>query len=429
MRLELDIHNIKDVKFSDKTIVSDGILYIDRQELQTMLQQDKRLEKVDIELAHPGENCRVLQISDVIEPRAKIGATDADFPGALGKQGTVGEGSTGVLRGVAVVITDKNAESGPSHEPIGSIIDMSGPGAELSIYAKTHNIVILPHPSKEFSPDDYKVAIKLAGLKTAVYLARAAASLEPDEIEVYDLPPLTDITKDIEHLPKMAYIFQVYCTSFPPIQGEPIVYGDSIRRLVPTIIHPNEVLDGAIINPYQGMGIETYTIQNHPVIQSLYRHHGKDLSFVGVILTVSQYTEPERERSVAIAANLAKSLLGADGVILTKSSAGAPDVDVAQIAQRCEELGVKAVLLMWETTADGSDKESGVVFNIPGANDMVSTGVPLVEVQLPAVQRIIGDPNMLPSGVPADGEIARRILWISGAVGQLGGSKLMSVRY
>jgi len=428
MRLELGILDIQDVQFGEKTTINDRVLYIDRQELRELLQQDKRLSKVDIELAHPGESCRILQIADVVEPRAKTKGSGEDFPGALGKQGTVGEGSTCVLRGVAVVINNQSEmhDMPEAEDPMGDIIDMSGPGAELSPYAKTHNVVVLPHPADGASPDDYKIALKIAGLKAAVYLAKAGRELAPDEVEVYDLPPLTEVTQGMEDLPKVAYLFQVYCTSYPAMVGEPILYGDNIRRLLPTIIHPNEVFDGAIVNTYQGRGTETYVIQNHPVIKDLYRRHGKELCFAGVILTVSRYTEPERERSVAMASNLAKSLLGADGVILTKASSGAPDIDAAQTAQRCEEMGVKAVLIMFGSE---SGIESGTVFNLPGAKAIVNTGNPFRLVSLPAVERIIGKPVILPSGVSADGELKKAPNWISGALDQEGHSKMVSVLY
>jgi len=429
MKLQLDIHNIKDVQFGEKTTISDRVLYIDHHELQETLQQDKRLSKVDIELAHPGESCRILQVSDVVEPRAKTGGSGEDFPGFLGKRETVGEGSTCALRGVAVVMSDQSELCGPALNGLGNIIDMSGPGAELSRFAKTCNVVVIPYPADWVSPDEYKVALKLAGLKAAVYLAQPANKLKPDEVEVYELPPLPEVAKGIEDLPKVAYIFQVYCTSFPAIQGEPILYGDSLRRHMPTLIHPNEVLDGAVINPYMGMGIETYSIQNHPVIKDLYRRHGKELCFVGVILTVSHYTEPERERSVAIAANFAKSLLGADGVILTRSSAGAPDVDIAQMAQKCEEVGIKAVLIMYEIQDTVSDAGGGVVFNLPKAGAIIDTGCPLVKVTLPSMERIIGRPVTLPTGIPASGEMTGLAIFLSGAVGQLGDSNKVTVRY
>ncbi len=434
MRLELDMLNIKDVQSAEKTLIRDRVLYINCEELRELLQHDKRLSKVDIELAHPGESCRILQVADVIEPRVKIGEDSSDFPGALGKQGTVGEGNTCVLHGVAVVISNQSgardiAESDMGEDPMGEIIDMSGPGAEVGQYGKTSNVVVLPYPADGATLDDYRIALKIAGLKTAVYLAKAGKELQPDKVEIYDLPPLTEVTKGMENLPKVAYIFQVYCTSFPAMAGEPILYGDNIRKLVPTIIHPNEVLDGAIVNPYHNIrGCETYIIQNHPVIKELYSQHGKMLCFTSVIVTVSQYTEPERERSAFIASNLAKSALGADGVIITKSSGGAPDVDVAQTAQRCEELGVKTALLMWDV-ASGSGVESGIVFNFPKANTIVNTGNEWLSVSLPAVDRVIGRPVTLPSGVSSNGALEKVLNWIVGAVDLLGRSKITSVRY
>src|SRR3990170_2428659 len=101
MKLQLEILNIKDIKFAEKTTISNGVLYINYQELRALLEQDKRLSKVDIELARPGESCRIVQVFDVTEPRCKIGGTGENFPGALGSMQTVGEGRTRVLRGTA----------------------------------------------------------------------------------------------------------------------------------------------------------------------------------------------------------------------------------------------------------------------------------------------------------------------------------------
>jgi Glycine/sarcosine/betaine reductase component B subunits len=89
MRLGLDILNIKDVQFAEKTSLSGGVLSINRRELQGLLQADRRLSRVDIELAHPGDKCRILQVADVIEPRAKTRGSGNDFAGTLGRQGAV----------------------------------------------------------------------------------------------------------------------------------------------------------------------------------------------------------------------------------------------------------------------------------------------------------------------------------------------------
>ena len=80
MRLELDVLNIKDIQFAGKTTIADGVLRVNRSGLQELLLEDRRLGQVDIELAHPGEKCRILQVSDVVEPRAKTGGSGEDFP-------------------------------------------------------------------------------------------------------------------------------------------------------------------------------------------------------------------------------------------------------------------------------------------------------------------------------------------------------------
>jgi sarcosine reductase len=432
MRLELDVVNIRNVEFANNTTISEGIVHINRRELQQLLQQDRRLTQVDIELAHPGDKCRIIKVSDVVEPRAKTGEGYEDFPGALGKSGTVGEGNTRVLRGAAVLMSDYSRRGESSTDPNNDIIDMSGPAAERSIYGKTHNVVVLANPADGVDVRDYRVALKIAGLKTAVYLAKAGKDLKPDEIEVYDLPPVTQISPGLEHLPKVAYIFQVISTQYQPMLGDPVLYGSNIDRIVPTILHPNEVLDGAILSDYRAMGIETYVIQNHPLIKELYRRHGKDLCFVGVIISIGYNNEPEYERAATIAANLVKSVLGADGVILTKSGGGVPEISMARAALRCEELGIKSAIAMCNFAADVSDSKSEgtVLFDLGGIDPaIVSMGTPLEKVVLPPVERIIGTPTVSPGGFPVSGEIERPLINIKGAVGQLGNLKLTAVRY
>ena len=85
MRLELGIINIRDVHFGEKTAIDRGVLSIDRAELREWLREDLRLQHTEIELAHPGERCRIVKVLDVIEPRAKTSAGDVDFPGAVGE--------------------------------------------------------------------------------------------------------------------------------------------------------------------------------------------------------------------------------------------------------------------------------------------------------------------------------------------------------
>jgi glycine reductase len=404
------------------------VLSIDRRELQAMLQEDRRLSHVAVELARPGENCRILQVADVIEPRAKARGSGDDFAGALGAQGRVGEGSTSVLRGAAVVMSGGSAFL---KDPIGGLIDMSGPAAELGIYGRTHNVVVLPYPAAGITLPDYAKALKVAGLKTAVYLARTGDGREPDETEVYDLPPLTEVAGAAGHLPKVAYVFAVLSTKHEPIAGEPVLYGGNIDRALPTAIHPNEILDGAIISPYRAAGFETYVIQNHPVITELYRRHGRDLCFTGVIITTAPDSEYEYERAAVVVANMAKRIFGADGVVLNKAGMGAEEIVPARTAERCEELGIRTAYAMFLHGADQSDASLGAdtLFNMRGVDAVVNMGTTYMKHKLPAVERLIGDPVPLPGGLPVDGTIEVKVADIKGALSQLGYSRITAVRH
>jgi sarcosine reductase len=433
MRLELHIIRIQEVRFGAETRIDNGVLTINRQELKELLEGDRRLGKVDIEIAHPGEKCRILQVGDVIEPRAKMGSAVENIWGPAGTHPTTGEGKTYVLRGAAIVISD-NKERGTetiSAEPHGAIIDMAGPGSEVSEFGKTQNIVLLPQPKGGVGALDYQAALKVAELKAAVYLGRAGQDQKPDETEIYDLPPLTEIARGFEGLPKVTYIAQVISLQFEPVPGEPVLFGQQAGGILPTILHPNQVLDGAVTSPFPGLNVQTYHIQNHPIIKELYKRHGKDLCFTGVIATIAPNNVSDFERMANIAASLAKWVLGADGAILTKTAGGAPELAMARTAQRCEQLGIKTAIAMLHMGADVRDAKYGAstIFSMPEVDAIVSMGTPYTVLTLPRVNRVIGRPGFAPEDPPIGGEIIRPLSGIKGALCQMGSSRLTAVRH
>jgi hypothetical protein len=107
-------------------------------------------------------------------------------------------------------------------------------------------------------------------------------------VAVYDLPPLSHIPPECRQLPRVAYVFQIHSHQRPTGLEEGIFYGDNVRRLIPTLVHPNEILDGAVLRGFMGRNATTYAVQNHPVIEALYRQHGKDLMDALVSLGNSQ---------------------------------------------------------------------------------------------------------------------------------------------
>ena len=417
MRLELGIIHIKDVRFAAKTAVVDGVLSINRAELAELLEQEPLFDHVEIDIAHPGESCRILRVLDVLEPRYRLNGPN--FPGALDGVGLVGSGKTRALKNVAVVETDQLAPRSRS------LIDMSGPAAAYSPIANTHNVVLLPHPKKNADKNEYRLAVKKAGLKTAVYLAQAATNFAPDETRIYELPPVAN-NQGPKHLPRIAYIFPMHSHQHPTQQSETVFYGSNIQGFMPTLVHPNEILDGALMFSYSAF---TWFAQNHPVILELYRRHGTDLWFAGVVLTVAPAVVAEKERNALLNARLAKEVLNADGIIATKIGGGAVDTDLMMTYTRAEELGMKATLIIMERYPD-----TGITFVPENVDALVTPGLTRDPITLPAVHRVIGgetphldntNPDNTSPGLPPLPASQEITLWIGDlvrAISQAGAS-------
>src|SRR6185369_7343993 len=201
MRLELGQIEVTDVRFGARTNIDDRVLTIDKTELVGILEQEPLFERVEIEIAHPGESCRIVRVLDVLEPRYRLNGSN--FPGALEPMGLVGDGKTCALKNVAVVETDQTAPRSRN------IIDMTGPAAQYTPLAARHNVVVMPYPKRGTDKNDFRLAVKKAGLQTAAYLAAAAKNLKPDDTKVFELPPVA-FNHGPKELPRIAYIFPIH---------------------------------------------------------------------------------------------------------------------------------------------------------------------------------------------------------------------------
>lgn len=234
MRLELRWSDVEAVVAGTATRLSGARLEVDLAALRAHLATDARLTGIRLDLVHPGERCRIGRVFDVIAPRAKLEGGE-DFPGVLGGVARAGQGTTLALEGVAVVATDQQTDN------VGTlaVIDMAGPNADLSAFGRTHNLVISAWPSPGTERPDYLAAVRLAALKAAVDLARTAREARPDRVEVFELPPSPRVPPELAHLPRVAYVFQIHSHQRPTGVDEGILYGDPVRRMLPTIVHPN----------------------------------------------------------------------------------------------------------------------------------------------------------------------------------------------
>src|SRR4030067_3703072 len=257
MRLEIESIDIKDVQAGSKTCAKKGVLYINPKELEALILRDPRIKSVEINLVYPEDKIRILNILDVIQPRCKIDKADADFPGFIGKIQTAGSGRTRSLRGIAVLVSNpctNRKENG--------LLDMAGPIAEMSPYGKMKNISIAPTIAAGVEERDFENAVKGAGVETAIYLARGAEEHPVSEVEVYDLD-IPNLDKK-SNLPRVACYYQLYSPQFDHLAiSDPCFYGPDVRHLMPTVIHPNEILDGGVVGWLAIKALDTYSVQNH----------------------------------------------------------------------------------------------------------------------------------------------------------------------
>lgn len=417
MNLELNVLNIKDVRFGDKTSVKDGIVYINRGELQALVAQDTSFSRVNIELARPGENLRLVNVHNIVEPRAKMDGSGENFPGVLGEIRPAGDGRTRVLRGAGIVTIDRLSDIR------GAVIDMTGPGSQASPFGSLSHVVLDCYPVGGIEWVDLQYALTIAGAKTAVYLAEASFGHDADSIENYNLGTLDQVGKMVDHLPRIAYIYQIHFMQMSASPKAPVLYGDPVSKLLPTIVHPNEMLDGAIVQGLWNWCASTYYIQNHPLVTELYNRHGKDLCFAGVVAMVATIDTPDNKRNAIMAAKLAKNVLGADGVILTKCGGGAPNVDLGLTAEACEDMGMRTTVVCQDMSPDGSS-DGALLFNTSGALAIVNVGPHDVTFTLPPIDRVIGGETV--NGMPSTGEITIVGYRLADALSVLGAWKIKS---
>jgi len=348
MNLRIESIDIRELEKGAKTSVRDHVLTVNVAELERVLLKDRRLKRVDIDLVYPGDSVRIVNLMDVVQPRCKIDVQDADFPGFIGKIRTAGHGKTRSLKGIAVLVTNPCTKRKYS-----AFLDMVGKAGELSKYGCMKNVVVAPHMADDVDERDFEDAVKIAGLKTAVYLAQAADGQPADEVEHFNLH-LPALSSDSD-LPRVAYYYQLYSPQHDHNGiSDKCFYGTEIRNLLPTIIHPNEVLDGGVTGHQTIRSLDTYTIQNHGVIKELYRRHGQEVIFCGVVCGVANMEPLQRQRKAMMASSLIANVLGADGVMVTKIHGGMPHTDIALVAEECEKLGIKSTVFVQPLVSQGT---------------------------------------------------------------------------
>jgi glycine reductase complex component B subunit alpha and beta len=424
MTLKLAVHAIDEIGFGPQTRLDGAKLVLDKEELRNLVLRDAAIESVDFQIVRPGESCRAGPVFDIVEPRAKEPGASPDWPGVLGAPQTAGRGATHVLAGMAVTAV-REQSPGESRGATGYVLEMSGDAAAGSEYGKLLHLIVVPHTRVDLPSHARLRAYRLAQLKVAVRLAQAGFSARPARVENLE----TEIGADRSALPRFAYVGQIFSRQRKPEAGESILYGADTDGMLPTMLHPNEWLDGALLPSYHASlgGAETYFYQNHPVIDALYRRHrAGELNFVGTVATVASADNFDRERNTRFAAHLVKWALKADAAVLTKFGGGVPHTDLSETARLLECDGVKTAVQVTDLARDRR-VESALLFNFPEVDAIVCIGGNSTSWTLPRVERVIAANSGLAELLAGPFEIDS--LNVVGVANQQGASRLRSVMY
>jgi len=404
-RLEQRTFHVRDVAFGSTFGVERGRLELDRDALAAAVLADDRVARCEVQLVVPGEDARIVHICDTVEPRWRVGG--GTFPGWISPIRTAGDGVTHRLAGVGVTVCCELPwrATGGIQTPRENIAEMRGALAQLNPLASLQNIVLEIALRDGLSDEECDRAVHVAELRAAEHLAREATrERAPDEVQIFELGPAEP------SLPRVVYVCQI--TSQGPYAGT-FYYGGYLDRLMPTIVHPNEVLDGALVDGnVAGPWIRTPTIvhQNNPIISGLYRDHGRDLAFAGMVLLRGHYYGMDDKYRVAQEASKLVRWLSADGAIFTWENAGNGIMECLYTLQECERAGVRSVFLTWEHGGANGD-DTPLQFYVPEADAIVSTGSIDEPVTLPPVARVVGgetvrlNPQLGGERVPAKGPI------------------------
>jgi sarcosine reductase len=386
------VHHVRAVALGPETSYADGTLTLSAAEAEATL-ADPALRSVRVSWTSPGDSARIVKVLDAVEPRTKGPSGGGIFPGFVGPARAQGRGETHVLRGAAVVVA--------GHLPRAqeAVVDMSGPAAELSPLATTHNLVVEFTPAEDVSWERVDAALRRGALALAVRLAGAALEAPPDAVE--HLPAPEPAAAD--GLPRVGAITNLQTQgSFKDV----FVFGGSFGTSLPTLLDPNELDDGAVVSGqfgHPGLKNPTFVHQNHPVAEALRRRHGQDLHFAGVVISPEPVDSDGKELVSAHAARLCAAA-GFDAVVVTKEGGGNADGDMALKMDELEALGIPAVGLFAEMAGTDGTGPS-IVVPPTRATAMVSTGNYDERLVLPGVERALGGERLDLLEVPATAEL------------------------
>ena len=244
MRLEIGNFYVKDIVFGDELSFKNGILTIQKDEALAFIREDDRITDAELYIAKPGDKIRMCPVKEAIEPRTRLDGRGL-FPGYTSEVVPAGDGVIHALKNTSVLVVGKHWGGFQD-----GVIDMSGEGQKYTYFGQLNNIVLVADTNEEFERFEQQKkndALRRAGHKLAEYIGACVKELTPGETEVYELGQMIKRDPEVEKLPSVVYVMQPQ-SQMEEMGYNDLVYGWDMNHFVPTVMHPNEVLDGALVS-------------------------------------------------------------------------------------------------------------------------------------------------------------------------------------
>ncbi len=390
--LELGTFPVKDMVFGRQTRWRDGVLEVNKQEALALVTQDSHIRWAEIDIVKPGESARIINAHEIIEPRMKVKGPGMTYPGLSGRDAqAVGAGRTHRLGGMAVVacvdMSQQTADDAGARARASRpdwqryrFMDMSGAGA-VTVCAPLVNLCVSMEPTPGESSESWHNSVQSATLRVMDRLAQTTAGLEPPQLETFDFTPK----------PGLPGVVLVPHLASPELYRGPYtkmgtaVYGIT-RASPPWVLSPTEMMDGAIAQ------VRSLVYTNNPLVQDMFRRHGKDWNFLAVLAYPTNWSMQEEKQAASSRVARIAELLGAKGAIVTTDVRGQRMVETMLTIQALERAGIKTVFLSEEEDPEDGGAPPFITF-VPELVATVSTGTGGWDGPFGPVERVIGARN------------------------------------
>ena len=388
MKLSIGNLYVKDVVLGEENSFKDGVLTINKKAaIDYLMGEDEHITSLDIVIARPGDDTRIVPVIETIEPRCRMDGRTL-FPGVTGDLVPCGDGELKAFKQCCVTVV------GGTWGSFGDgVIDMGGEGAKHTYWSKLINICMVGETDEEDERHEQQKtnhALRWAGHRFAEWICQIAKALEPEDTEEYVFDPVLKRSPDRANLPNVAIVLQPQ-SQMETLGYNDLIYGWDMNRYLPSFVSPTEVLDGMMISGSfmpSSSKWSTYEFQNFPTIKELFAEDGKSLNFVGVIMSNLNVALDQKERSAIMVRNIALNL-GVDYAIVTEEGYGNPDADYVRCQVILEDAGIPVVGISNECT--GRDGKSQPLVTLDEKLvALVSSGNVSELSDLPACKTVIG---------------------------------------